>query len=66
MKVFLVVLSVWDMAYRGMNITPAFVQEMPSIEACEAVKASILRMGLNKSFAPRVDCVAVKQKDTPQ
>lgn len=37
MKVFLVVMAIWDMAYRGIQITPVLVQEMPSMEACEAV-----------------------------
>lgn len=34
MHVFLIVVSLWAMAYRGSQATPAMVKEMPSFDAC--------------------------------
>ncbi len=60
MKVFLVVMSVWDMAYRGMQITPAFVKEMPSVAACEAVAAAIEQMSYDQNkLKTRTKCVQI-------
>lgn len=44
MHVFLVVVSIWSMAYRGNQQTPAFIQEMPSMAACQAVGDAMKRM----------------------
>ncbi len=58
MKIFLVVMAVWDMAYRGQNVTPALVQEMPSMAACEAVAATMREMSYDQAkWATRVKCV---------
>lgn len=58
MKIFLVVMAVWSMAYRDDQITPSLVQEMPSRAACEAVASAIRDMGMkNNRTEPRVKCV---------
>jgi hypothetical protein len=44
MKVFLVVVALWSMAYRSEQATPLLVQPMPSMEACQAVGRAILEM----------------------
>ncbi len=44
MKVFLIVVSLWSMAYRGEQVTPLLVQPMPSMEACQAAGKAILEM----------------------
>ena len=54
MKVFLVVIAVWDMAYIGEQRTPLLVQEMPSMEACQAVGKAIVEMARSK-----VQCVSI-------
>lgn len=55
-KIFLVVVSVWSMAYHGIQQTPALIHEMPSLEACQAVGKSILEMSPDAKFA----CVVTK------
>ena len=49
MKVFLVVVSLWTMAYKGQQITPALVQEMPNMATCLAVGQAFLSMSSRKS-----------------
>jgi hypothetical protein len=49
MHIFLVVVSVWSMAYRGEQSTPTLVKEMPSFASCwEAGKAI-------QTMAPRAE-----------
>jgi hypothetical protein len=41
MTIYLVAVVFWEMAYRGMQITPLPPQPMPTIEACQAVGAAM-------------------------
>lgn len=61
MKVFLVVIAVWDMAYKGIQLTPSLVQEMPSIEACKAVAQIIIDQTSVKGYgSSKATCVEIK------
>lgn len=61
--VFLVVMAVWGMAYKGSQITPSMVQEMPDKASCEAVAKAILEMsgGGWDTYNDRIRCVVVPQ-----
>lgn len=48
MKIFLVVVAIWAMAYRGQQITPVLVQEMPNMATCIAVGEAFLSMATEK------------------
>ena len=59
MKVFLIVMSVWGMAYKGSQITPAMVQQMPDMASCQAVAKAMLEMSSGgwDTYNDRIRCV---------
>lgn len=50
MKVFLLLWQWWGKAYRPDNHTPAFILEVPSLDACQAIGAAIVEMAPGSRF----------------
>ena len=59
MNIFLVVTFVWDMAYRGKQVTPIPPQPMPSIEMCQKVGEAMQELNnfQNGGYPIKFKCV---------